>query len=137
MRFRHKLVWPTALLALLALSLPRTFDAQSTSQAVPEPPTRVVRNGGTKEPTVDFSATKSPQEVKQRTDSINQLLDKTEADLKSISGRTLTAAQQETISQIKMYTQQARAALADGDLERAQTLASKGSVLAADLAGKP
>lgn len=99
--------------------------------------TRVIRNGGTKEPTVNFTPAAPPQEVKRRTDNVNDLLTKTDANLKSLSGHTLTSTQQDTATQINVYTKQARAALADGDLDRAENLASKANVLSADLAGKP
>ena len=99
--------------------------------------TRVIRNGGTKEPTVNFTPAAPPEEVKRRTDNVNDLLTKTDANIKSLSGHTLTAAQQDTAAQINVYTKQARAALADGDLDRAENLAGKASVLSADLAGKP
>ncbi len=99
--------------------------------------TRVVRNGGAKDPPVNFTPANPPEEVKRRTDGVNDLLNKTDANLKSLSGQTLSSAQQDTAAQITMYSKQARAALADGDLDRAENLANKANVLSADLAGKP
>ena len=122
-----------------ATSAPPTKPApeKKTAPAENEGSTRVIRNGGTKEPTVNIAPAAPPEEVKRRTDKVNDLLTKTDANLKSLSGHTLTAAQQDTAAQINVYTKQARAALADGDLDRAENLAGKASVLSADLAGKP
>lgn len=53
--------------------------------------------------------------------------------MKKASERQLTSIQQETVTQTKQFMEQAKQAMADGDLERARTLAWKAEVLSEDL----
>jgi hypothetical protein len=99
------------------------------------PTKTVVRNGGTADPTVDLSPDLSPQQASHQIESTNQLLATSDANLKKISGRQLSANQQDTVKQIKSYMEQAKGAANDGDVQRAYNLALKANLLAAELAG--
>jgi hypothetical protein len=99
------------------------------------PTKTVVRNGGTADPVVDLSSGVSPQQASRETESTNQLLASSDANLKKISGRQLSENQQDTAKQIKSYMEQARAAAANGDVQRAYNLAVKANLLSAELAG--
>lgn len=96
------------------------------------PPTKIiVRHGGTSEPSIQL-APSTDQAAKQR-DVVKQLLGATDANLKRIAGKQLNANQQNMLGQIRDYEQQSRAAMSDGDLERARTLAWKAELLSEDL----
>lgn len=99
------------------------------------PTKTVVRNGSTSEPTVEISPEMSQQQATRQAQDTNQLLAATDANLKRISSRTLSASQQDTVQQIKNYMEQARAAQNDGDSQRAYNLANKAKLLSADLVG--
>ena len=92
----------------------------------------MVRNGGTNEPSVTLNATDPAKQALQ--DSTAKLLSATETNLKKISGRDLKADQQQTVTQIREFMEQSKQATAAGDLERAQSLASKASLLSDELA---
>ncbi len=99
------------------------------------PSKTVVRNGGTTDPAVDLSPGLSRQQASHRIESTNQLLAASNENLKKISGRQLSANQQDTVTQIKSYMEQAKGAANDGDVQRAYNLALKASLLSAELAG--
>jgi hypothetical protein len=99
------------------------------------PTKTVVRNGSTTDPTVELSAGLSPQQVSRQMQETDQLLASTDANLKMISSRQLSAAQQDTLTQIKSFMEQARAASSAGDVPRAYNLANKANMLSADLKG--
>ena len=61
------------------------------------------------------------------------MLGATETNLKQIAGRQLTSSQQDMVTQIKQFMEQSKAAAADGDLDRARTLAWKAQVLSQEL----
>ena len=65
-----------------------------------------------------------------------QLLTATDANLKSLLGRTLTADQQATVAQARLFMGQARAALDAGDLTQGYNLASKANTLSEELVKK-
>jgi len=112
---------------------PNPTPAASTS---PDGPTKtVVRNGSTSEPAVALSAGLSPQQISQQMKNTDQLLASADANLKTISSRQLSAAQQDTVTQIKSFMEQARAASSSGDVQRAYNLANKANMLSADLKG--
>jgi hypothetical protein len=106
-------------------------DASATSA----PTKTVVRNGGAADPTEDLSPGLSPQQASHQAESTNQLLASSDANLKKIAGRQLSASQQDTVKQIKSYMEQANAANKDGDVQRAHNLAVKANLLSADLVG--
>ena len=101
------------------------------------PPSKViVQQGGTSDSSIQLAGgaggTKSPQR-----DNANQMLAATEANLKKISGQQLNANQQDMVTQIREFMQQSKAAVADGDLERARTLAWKAQLLSDELVKPP
>jgi len=102
----------------------------------PDGPTKtVVRNGSTTDPTVAISPGLSQQQISQQMQNTDRLLASADANLKVISTRQLSAAQQDTVTQIKSFMEQARAASSNGDVQRAYNLANKASMLSADLKG--
>jgi len=104
--------------------------------AAPDGPTKtVVRNGSTTDPEVAISPGLSQQQISQQTQNTDQLLASAEANLKVISNRQLSVTQQDTVTQIKSFMEQARAASSGGDVQRAYTLANKANMLSADLKG--
>lgn len=103
--------------------------APSASHNCPEKVV-VVRHGGTAEPSIQLAG--GDQESQKRNDA-NQMLGSTEANLEKISSIPLSPEQQDTVSQIKQFVDQSKAALAAGDLERGHTLAWKAQLLSQDL----
>ena len=95
----------------------------------------VVRNGSTAEPSMALAPSVNEQQASRESQQTSQLLASTEANLKTVSSRTLSASQQDTVQQIKNYMEQARAAQNEGDLQRAYNLANKAKMLSADLVG--
>jgi hypothetical protein len=82
---------------------------------------------------VDISPGVSPQQAQQQRSRITWLLEKTDENLKALSGRQLDAAQQNTADQVKRYVEDSEAATKNGDLQRAYTLANKARMLSRDL----
>jgi hypothetical protein len=99
------------------------------------PTKTVVRNGGTADPTVQLAQSLDQQQASRELRTTNQLLATSDANLKKIAGRQLSASQQDTVGQIKTYMLQAKAAANSGDLQRAHNLAFKANLLSAELAG--
>jgi len=64
---------------------------------------------------------------------VNQLLGATNQNLKKTAGWQLNSSQQDTITQTRQFVKQSEAAMAEGDLERARTLAWKAELLSEDL----
>ena len=102
-----------------------------TPGATPEK--KVVRNGGTTDPEVQLAPGMSAEQASSQRQSTTQLLAATDANLKQISTRQLGQTQQDSVSQIRKYMEQAKAAEAAGDVERAHNLASKALLLSDDL----
>jgi hypothetical protein len=98
------------------------------------PEKKVVRNGGTADPVVQLAPGMSDEQASSQRQSTSQLLAATDANLKQISSRQLNSTQQDSISQIKKYMEQAKAAEKAGDVQRAHNLASKAVMLSDDLA---
>jgi hypothetical protein len=109
----------------------RTPPASSSDTG---PTKTVVRNGSTPEPTVAISGL-SNQEALRELNTTNQLLADTDANLKQIAGRRLSAEQEDTVKEIKVYMEQARNAAKSGEVQRAYNLANKANMLSADLMG--
>jgi hypothetical protein len=99
------------------------------------PEKKVVKNGGTDEPPVDLSSGVNPKQASEQAKRADELLASSDANLKKISGRQLSASQQDTVKQIKSYMEQAAAAKSNGDVQRAYNLAVKANLLSAELAG--
>jgi hypothetical protein len=99
------------------------------------PTKTVVRNGSTADPTVAISPDLSDQETSRKLNSTDRLLASADANLKQIANRQLSASQEDTVKQIKVYMEQARTAAKNGEVQRAYTLANKANMLSADLVG--
>jgi len=113
----------------------RKSVAPAQTTTAPGPTTTVVRNGGTDDSSLNLSPGVNPQQASRQVDSTNKLLATSDANLKKISGRQLTASQQDTVKQIKSYMDQAKKAAAGGDVQRGYNLAVKANLLSAELAG--
>lgn len=98
------------------------------------PDKKVVRNGGTTDPVVQLTPGMSKEQATSQRQNTTQLLAATDNNLKRISARPLNSGQQDSVSQIRKYMEQARAAEQAGDVERAHNLASKALLLSDDLA---
>jgi len=93
----------------------------------------VVRNGSTAEPEVKFSPDITTDQQNRQRGKVNYLLTSTDDNLKKISTRQLTSAQQDSVKQIRTYMEQAKSALVEGDLQRGENLATKARLLSDDL----
>ena len=102
------------------------------SSTVPEK--KVVRNGGTADPAVQLAPGMSVEQASSQRQNTSQLLTATDSNLKEISSRQLNSSQQDSVSQIRKYMEQANAAEKAGDVQRAHNLASKALLLSDDLA---
>jgi len=97
-------------------------------------PTRtVVRNGSTADPNLDFSPGMSQDQAARQQKFVNQLITVTNTNLKTISSRSLSPKEQDLVNQIRMYQDQAKKAMADGDMQRAQNLSQKAYLLSKEL----
>ncbi|MGB7600661.1 MAG: hypothetical protein WBM24_10180 [Candidatus Sulfotelmatobacter sp.] len=97
------------------------------------PPKVVVKDGGSDEPTIELTRGTSEQQASQQRYTTEQLRTATEENLKKLAGRQLTASQQEMVTQIKQFMDQAKSAVADEDLERGHSLAMKAHLLSEEL----
>jgi hypothetical protein len=109
----------------------RKHTAANDPNAAPEK--RVVRNGSTGDPVVQLAPGMSQEQASRQRQSTTELLAATDSNLKQISGRQLNPSQQDSVSQIRKYMEQAQAAEKVGDVQRAQNLASKALLLSDDL----
>jgi len=100
------------------------------------PRKRIVRRGSTTDPTIQFSPGLTQQQASAQRQNTGQLLASTDANLKKISNRQLTPAQQDAVNQIRRYLEQAKTADASGDLQRAHNLAFKARLLSDELLQK-
>jgi hypothetical protein len=99
------------------------------------PAKTVIRNGGTADPAIELAPDVSQQQASREIESTNQLLATSDANLKKISGRQLSANQADTVKQIKSYMEQAKTAVNGGDVQRAYNLAVKAKLLSTELVG--
>jgi hypothetical protein len=105
----------------------------ATTPPAPCPPKKViVRQGGTAEPSVRLGGGTSGDQAAHQRD-VKQLLASTDENLKKLTGKKLTAGQQETVTQIHQFMDQSKAADTSGDHERARTLAWKAQLLSEEL----
>jgi hypothetical protein len=106
-----------------------------TATADPDvgPTKKVVRDGGTTNPSLAISPGVNQQQASQQLDSTNHLLAMTDQNLKTIESRQLNAGQQDTVKQIRSYMEQSRTAASSGNVQRAYTLANKARMLSGDL----
>jgi hypothetical protein len=108
-------------------------QSKPATQPSTDPSKRVVRDGGTSEPSIQLAPEVSEEQASEQSQTTIQLLASTDENLKIASGRSLSAEQQDTIKQVKNYVNQARAATTDGDVQRAYNLAVKANLLSVDL----
>jgi hypothetical protein len=97
------------------------------------PEKKVVKNGGTADPAVQLAPGVSNEQASRQRQSTTQLLATTDTNLKQLASRQLSETQQDSVSQIRKYMEQAKAAEVAGDVQRAQNLASKALMLSDDL----
>ncbi len=98
-----------------------------------EPTKLVVRHGGAKDPKLEIAPAESRQQEAQTSRSTAELLASTDQNLKKISGRKLSPQQQDMVGQIQNYVSQAMAAEKSGDMERAESFASKAKQLSDEM----
>jgi hypothetical protein len=116
---------------------PGSSTAGSTTASTPTlkpcpPPKKVVRNGGSDEPSIQLVGGENrAQSVQQR--STDQLNGATEENMKKIALRQLNPSQQDMVGQIKQFMDQSKKALAAGDAERGHNLALKAHLLSDEL----
>jgi hypothetical protein len=96
----------------------------------------VVRNGGESADAAQLSPAINPDQARQQRAAIHQLLAATDENLKRVTGRQLTPAEQSAVEQIRAYMRQAKAASDAGDTGRAHTLAYKARLLSNELPPK-
>ncbi|HZW92145.1 MAG TPA: hypothetical protein VFF64_04155 [Candidatus Eremiobacteraceae bacterium] len=96
------------------------------------PPKKVVRNGGSEEPTIQLMGG-TPAEQASRQRSTDELTAAAEENMKKIEGRELSPTQQEMVTQIKQFMEQSKTAVASGDPERGHDLAMKARLLSDEL----
>ena len=95
----------------------------------------IIRNGGARDLRLQLTPTLTPdQAVKQRRQT-RDLLAISNENLKRIAQVQLDDNQQDMLQEVHNYMEQARLADKAGELQRAQTLASKARQLSDDLAG--
>lgn len=96
----------------------------------------VVHHGGAAEITAQLSPGMTQEQALHARENTEQLLASTDANLKKISARQMTPAQQVVVDQVHTYIRQSKAATEAGDVTRAHTLAYKAHLLSDDLAHK-
>jgi hypothetical protein len=96
------------------------------------PHKKVVRNGGSDEPTIQLMGG-TPAEQASRQRSTDELRAATEENLKKIADRELSPTQRDMVSQIKQFMDQSKTAVASGDAERGHNLAMKARLLSDEL----
>jgi hypothetical protein len=113
--------------------------AQTTAAASTNcpPPKVIVRQGGTKEPSIELVGGAGGSQAAELRDTDNRILKTAEDNLAKLAGRTLDSNQQDTVNQIRQFVNESKAAIAAGELERARTLASKAQQLSQDLVQPP
>jgi outer membrane biosynthesis protein TonB len=95
----------------------------------------VVRHGSTAEPTTQLSPGITEEQAAHQRETTNQLLSSTDAALQKLDLNQLNTDQKETITQIRKFMEQAKAADAEGDPQRSYKLALKAHLLT-DALGK-
>ncbi|MGA8438176.1 MAG: hypothetical protein WB762_33140 [Candidatus Sulfotelmatobacter sp.] len=112
---------------------PSATAASSTAVKPCTPPIVVIKNGGSKEPTVQLKGDVTAEQASQERSTTEQLTAATEENLKKIAELQLSSSQQDVVSQIKDFLEQSKKAIAAGDLERGRNLALKARLLSDEL----
>jgi hypothetical protein len=100
------------------------------------PPIKVIKNGGSDEPTVQLQGNTTAAQASQERATTEQLTAATQENLKKIAGVPLSPSQKDMVNQIKDFLEESKKAVASGDLERGRNLAVKARLLSDEL-GKP
>lgn len=112
----------------------RRHGGKKRAAATDERPRKViVRRGGADEPTAQIVTGMAPEKANRQRQRAEELLKSTDEILRRADPHAFDVPQQETVSQIRNYMEGARAALKEGDISRAHTLALKADLLANDL----
>src|SRR5271165_5426862 len=112
---------------------PAPDSAGNPAASNPCPPRKkVVRHGGSEEPTVHVTGGTSAEQASHQR-STEQLKLATEENLKKIEARQLSPAQLEMKNQITQFMEQSKTAADAGDLDRAHSFALKANLLSAEL----
>lgn len=101
--------------------------------AVGPPHKIVIHQGSTPEPTAQLVPEMPQEQASYQRQETEQLLATSDTNLQQLGSRVLNQNQQETVGQIRNYISGARAALRDGDTQRAHMLAFKAQLLSDDL----
>jgi hypothetical protein len=109
-----------------------TPNSPSAAKPCP-PPKKVVKNGGSDEPIVELKGNTTAEQASLQRSTTDQLTVATEQNLKKVADLQLSPSQQEMVSQVKQFMDQAKKALAAGDLQRGHNLAVKANLLSAEL----
>lgn len=92
----------------------------------------MIRNGGSTEPAIKLVGGTDAQHASDQ-QSTEQMTNTTEENLKKIASRQLNPSQQDMVSQIKQFMEQAKTAVTAGDAERGHNLALKAQLLSEEL----
>ncbi len=112
---------------------PSATDAKSTAGKPCQPPIVVIKNGGSKEPTVQLKGDATAEQASKERSTTDQLTAATEENLKKIGERQLSSSQQDVVNQVKDFLEQSKKAIAAGDLDRGRNLAMKARLLSDEL----
>jgi hypothetical protein len=93
----------------------------------------VVRRGSTSDPAAVLTPGGTTTPGVSTPQVTADLLSATDANLKQATSKPLTTTQEETVNQIKVFMEQANAAVKAGDLDRGHNLAIKAHLLSDDL----
>ncbi len=109
-------------------------STNTSSTALPPcpPPKKVVRNGGSDEPSIQLVGGETAEQSAHQS-ATDKLTVATEENLKKMAGHPLSPSQQEMVSQIKLFMDQSKTAIATGDVERGRNLAMKAHLLSDEL----
>lgn len=112
--------------------------AANSDTATNCPPAKVVvHQGGITEQSIQLAGGQTGNQASSERDTANQMLGKTEENLKKISGRQLNESQQDMVNQIHQFVAQSKTAVAAGNFDRAHTLAWKAELLSEELLNPP
>jgi len=112
--------------------IPAAASGQTAQTPCP-PPKTIVRQGGTSEPSIELAGDQPPKER----EATHQMLNATDANLKKLEGRQLSANQQDMVAQVRQFMQQSQTAMDAGDFARSRTLAWKAQLLSEELVKPP
>lgn len=105
---------------------------QALAENTSGPRKTIVREGGTSDPNAVLTPGTTGQTRNSRQLTAD-LLSATDANLKQATSRPLNPNQEQTVAQIRVFMDQANAAIKAGDLDRGHNLAIKAHLLSDDL----